>query len=147
MDSRVSKPSRDSQGLSLQRAPSKVPTLQAPGGRRHEPPRAHRGGLRGICPTSGKEAYGRPGNLGLRKCSRIPSALASLFWADLREEKRINPALGFWLIFGPPGPTAGPGSAWNGSGSTSNARTSHSKSAREGPFVGTLCFLGRPRNI
>ncbi len=29
----------------------------------------------------------------------------------------INPALGFWPIFGPLGPTAGPGSPGTGSGS------------------------------
>ncbi len=31
-------------------------------------------------------------------------------WADLREDTMINPALAFWPIFGPLGPTAGPGS-------------------------------------
>ncbi len=25
-------------------------------------------------------------------------------WADLRKDEMINPALGFWPIFGPPGP-------------------------------------------
>ncbi len=30
-------------------------------------------------------------------------------WADLREDNMINPAPDFWPIFGPLGPTAGPG--------------------------------------
>ena len=36
-----------------------------------------------------------------------------LIWADLREDKMINPAPGFWLIFGP----LGPGRAGNSPGS------------------------------
>ncbi len=42
-------------------------------------------------------------------------------WADLREDKMINPAPGFWRIFGPLGPTAGPGSPGNGPGSKNSA--------------------------
>ncbi len=41
-----------------------------------------------------------------------------LTWAELREDKMINPAPGFRPIFGPLGPTAGPGSLGTGSGST-----------------------------
>ena len=33
--------------------------------------------------------------------------IRSPFWADLREDDMINPAPGFWPIFGPLGPTAG----------------------------------------
>ena len=44
-----------------------------------------------------------------------------LIWADLREDKMIDPAPGFWPIFGPLGPTAGPESPGNGPGSTKNA--------------------------
>ena len=42
-------------------------------------------------------------------------------WADLTEDKVINPAPGFWPIFGPLGPTAGPGSLGTGSGSKDGA--------------------------
>ncbi len=42
-------------------------------------------------------------------------------WADRREDKMINPASGFWPIFGPLGRTAGPGSPGNGSGSKKSA--------------------------
>ncbi len=42
-------------------------------------------------------------------------------WADLREDKMINPAPGFWPIFGPLKPAAGPGSHGTGSGSKDNA--------------------------
>ncbi len=45
----------------------------------------------------------------------------SRFWADLREDKMINQAPGFWPIFGPSGPTAGPGSLGTGSGSKTSA--------------------------
>ncbi len=41
-------------------------------------------------------------------------------WADLGEYNMINPAPVFWLIFGPSGPTAGPGSLGRGSGSKNN---------------------------
>ncbi len=44
-----------------------------------------------------------------------PAALP-WFWADLNEDKMINPAPGFWPIFDPLGPTAGPGSSGNGLG-------------------------------
>ncbi len=36
-------------------------------------------------------------------------------WADFREDNMINPAFGFRPIFGPLGPTAGPGSPGPGS--------------------------------
>ncbi len=42
---------------------------------------------------------------------------ARFLWADLREDKMINPAPDFWPIFGPLGPTAGPGSLGTGIGS------------------------------
>ncbi len=41
--------------------------------------------------------------------------------ADLREDKMINPAPGFWPIFGPLGPTAGPGNPRNSPGSKNSA--------------------------
>ncbi len=44
-------------------------------------------------------------------------------WADLREDKMINPAADFWPIFGPLGPMAGPGSPWTGSGENIAGRT------------------------
>jgi hypothetical protein len=40
-------------------------------------------------------------------------------WADLQEDKMINPAPGLGPIFDPLGPTAGPGSLGTGPGSTS----------------------------
>ncbi len=38
-------------------------------------------------------------------------------WADLGEDKMIDPAPGFWPIFGPLRPPAGSGSPGNGPGS------------------------------
>ncbi len=35
-------------------------------------------------------------------------------WADLGEDQIINPVPGFWQIFGPLGPTAGPRIVGNG---------------------------------
>ncbi len=35
--------------------------------------------------------------------------LLLLRWADLREDEIMNPSPGLWPIFGPFGPTAGPG--------------------------------------
>jgi hypothetical protein len=35
----------------------------------------------------------------------------------------INPASGFWQIFGPPGPPGGPGSPGHGPGSNNNAKS------------------------
>ncbi len=52
------------------------------------------------------------------KTENIKSAVVCV---DLREDKMINPAQGFWPIFGPLGPTAGPGSPGNGRGSTNSA--------------------------
>ena len=58
------------------------------------------------------------------------NAGTSLTWADLREDKLINEkredeiiklAPGFRPIFGPSGPTAGPGSHGTGSGSKDSA--------------------------
>ena len=43
------------------------------------------------------------------KCNTVVS------WAG--EDHMINPAPGFWQIFGPLGPTAGPGILGNGPGS------------------------------
>ncbi len=60
----------------------------------------------------------------------------------------INPAPGFWPIFGPLGPTAGPGSPGTGFGSKSRAGCAKSQLRRpilrfiRGPF---LCFRDRPR--
>jgi hypothetical protein len=44
-----------------------------------------------------------------------------LDWADLREDKMINPAPGFWPILGPLGPTASPGSHGIGHGLKNSA--------------------------
>ncbi len=45
----------------------------------------------------------------------------------------INPALGFWLIFGPLGPTAGPGSPGNGPGSKNSAGRTNNQPRRPIP--------------
>ncbi len=37
-----------------------------------------------------------------------------IFCADPRENKMINPAPGFWSLFGPPGPLGGSGNPGNG---------------------------------
>ncbi len=44
-------------------------------------------------------------------------SLAQTSWADLREDKMINPAPDVWPTFGPMGPTAGAGSPGDDSGS------------------------------
>ena len=49
---------------------------------------------------------------------------------DLREDKMINPAPGFWPIFGPLGPTAGPGSPGHGPGSKHNAGCTNNQPRR-----------------
>ena len=59
----------------------------------------------------------------------------------------IHPASGFWRIFGPLGPTAGPGSPGNGSGSKiAQAAPKISPGGQfSGPFMGTLCIWNRPQ--
>ncbi len=65
-------------------------------------------------------------------------------WADLREDKMINPAPGFWPIFGPSGPTAGPGSPGNGPGSKNIAGCTKNQPRRLSlsPVRGDFVFLG-----
>ncbi len=59
----------------------------------------------------------------------------------------INLPPGFWPIFGPLGPTAGPGSLGTGSGSKHSAGTCKNQPRRSiiSQFVGTLCFWCRPQ--
>ncbi len=67
-------------------------------------------------------------------------------WADLREDKMINPASG-WPIFGPLGPTAGFGSPGNGPGSKNSAGCTN-KSAPETNYeshLWALCVFGTDR--
>ncbi len=65
-------------------------------------------------------------------------------WADLREDKIINPAPGFWPIFGPLGPTAGPGSPGNGPGSKNSAGCTKNQPRRPilSPIRRRFVFLG-----
>ncbi len=57
--------------------------------------------------------------MGLVNAQRVMlvKILKTTYWADLREDKMINPAPGFRPIVGPLGPTAGPGTFGTGSGS------------------------------
>jgi hypothetical protein len=59
----------------------------------------------------------------------------------------INPAPGFWPIFGPLGPTAGPGSPGNGPGSKNNAVCSKNQPRRQSKNLirGHFVFLGTDR--
>ncbi len=59
----------------------------------------------------------------------------------------ITPAPGFWPIFGPPGPTAGPGSHGNGPGSKNSAGCTKSQPRRPiiGPSRGYFVFWDRPQ--
>ncbi len=41
------------------------------------------------------------------------SFAGEFIWSELRENEMMNPAPGFWTIFGPLGPTAGSGSPGN----------------------------------
>ncbi len=68
---------------------------------------------------------------------RAPEGL----WADLRGDKMINPAPGFWPIFGPLGPTAGPG---NGPGSKIGAGCTKNQPRRPilSPIRRHFVFLG-----
>ena len=62
-------------------------------------------------------------------------------WADLMEDKMINQAPGFWRIFGPLGPTAGPGNIGTGS------RSRHTMQAMLHEASSTLhASCDRPRN-
>ncbi len=65
----------------------------------------------------------------------IVQSAAVQVWADLREDKIINPAPGFWTMFGSSRPAAGPGSSGNGPGPEFNYN-SHSWA---------LCVLGTDR--
>ncbi len=68
----------------------------------------------------------------------------SAWWADLREDKMLIPAPGFWQNFGPLGPTAGPGSSGNGPGSNNSAGGTKNQPRR--PILslirGHFVFLG-----
>ncbi len=55
-----------------------------------------------------------PGTLSPAAPLDDPSSPRAHDWADLRENQMINPAPGFWPIFGPLGPAAGPGSPGSG---------------------------------
>ena len=57
-------------------------------------------------------------------------------WVDLKDDKMINPAPGCWPIFGPLGPTAGPGSLGTGSGSKNSAGCT--KDQPRGPLLGPI---------
>ncbi len=63
--------------------------------------------------------------------------------ADLREEKRISLAPGFWPIFDPLGPTAGPGSLGTGSGSKCSTGCAKNQLRRSiiRPVRGYVVFL------
>ncbi len=63
---------------------------------------------------------------------------------DLREDKMINPAPGFWPISGPIGPTAGPGRAGNGPGSEDSAGCIENQPRRpvQSHIRGHFVFLG-----
>ncbi len=67
-----------------------------------------------------------------------------LDWGDLREGKMINPAPGFWPIFGLLGPTAGPGSLGTGSGATNRAGRAKIQPRRPllSPIRGHFVFVG-----
>ena len=56
----------------------------------------------------------------------------------------INPAPGFWPIFGPLGPTAGPGSPGNGPGSKNSGGCTKNQPRRPilSPIRGHFVFLG-----
>ena len=69
----------------------------------------------------------------------------SRFKGDRRgQDKMINPAPGFWTIFGPWGPTAGPGSPGNGPGSRNSAGCTKNQTRRPilSPIRGHFVFLG-----
>ncbi len=74
--------------------------------------------------------------------SALPAAVP---WADLREDKIINPAPGVWPIFGPLGHTAGPGSSGYGPGSKNSAGCTKNQ-PRLSPIRGQLVVL-RPTAI
>ncbi len=59
----------------------------------------------------------------------------------------INLALGVWQIFGPLGPTAGPGSPGNGSGSKNSAGCAKNQPRRPimSPIRGHFVFWDRPQ--
>ncbi len=63
-----------------------------------------------------------------------------LIWANLRKDRMINPAPGFWLIFGP----LGPGRAGNSPGSEKSADCSKNQHRRPtlSPTRGHFVFLG-----
>ncbi len=65
-------------------------------------------------------------------------------WTDLREDQIINPAPGFEPIFGPLGPTAGPGSSGNGPGSENSVGCTNSQPRRPNlsPIRWHFVFLG-----
>ncbi len=64
-------------------------------------------------------------------------------WADLGEDSMINPAPGFWPIFGPLGPTAGPGSPGKGTGLENSAvcATNQPRKPIPRPVRGYFVFL------
>ncbi len=66
-------------------------------------------------------------------------------WADLKEDKMINPAPGFWPIFGALGPTAGPGRPGNGPGLKKSAGCANNQPRRPilSPIRGHFVFLGQ----
>ncbi len=81
---------------------------------------------------------------GLQRRSR---ALVPGPGAEPRENQLINPAPGFWPIFGPLGPTAGPGSPGKGPGSKNSAGCTTNQPRRRipSPIRGHFVFLGRPQ--
>ena len=54
----------------------------------------------------------------------------------------INPAPGFWPIFGPLGPTAGPGSPGNGPGSKNSAGCTTNQTRR--PIIHVASRIPHP---
>ncbi len=67
--------------------------------------------------------------------------IKSILCADLREDKIIDPAPGFWPMLGPLGPTAGPGSLGTGS-SSATCTTSQPWKPIISPIRGHFVFLG-----
>ncbi len=82
--------------------------------------------------------------VGCRPVGALNDTPVEFKWAEFREDKMITPAPSFWPIFGPLGPTAGPGSSGNGPGLKNSAGCTENQPRRTilSPSRGHFVFLG-----